>query len=132
MEENIRAEEKGWRRELRIDLPENSRMLRLTVPRSIGLEKAWVNGELALDVSIESKYEHSVNSLELVYPGAGPITVGLHTTGPEAFSIAAVTWHDLPDVLVAPFMGGWPDDAQPFVYGPRAEKIQEFELGAAR
>ncbi len=45
--------------------------------------------------------------------------------------MAAVTWHELPGVLVAPFMGNWPDDARPFLYGPRAEKIQEFEFGAA-
>jgi hypothetical protein len=132
VEEGVRAEDKGWHRELRIDLPANSHMLRLTIPKSIGLEKAWVNGELALDLSIESKYERSVDSLELVYPGAGPVTVGLQTTGPEAFTIAAVSWYDLPDALVAPFMDDWPDDAQPFMYGPRAEKIQEFELGAAQ
>jgi hypothetical protein len=132
VEEGVRAEDKGWHRELRIDLPANSHMLRLTIPKSIGLEKAWVNGELALDLSIESKYERSVDSLELVYPGAGPVTVGLQTTGPEAFTIAAVSWYDLPDALVAPFMDDWPDDAQPFMYGPRAERIQEFELGAAK
>jgi hypothetical protein len=27
-------------------------------------------------------------------------------------------------------MGNWPDEAQPFAYGPRAENIQEFELSA--
>jgi len=25
-------------------------------------------------------------------------------------------------------MGNWPDDAQPYHYGRRAEKIQEFEI----
>ena len=40
----------------------------------------------------------------------------------------ATTWHDLPPVLVAPFMGNWPDEARPYLFGPRAELIQPFEL----
>jgi hypothetical protein len=45
-----------------------------------------------------------------------------------SFRMAAETWQELPGVLVAPFMGNWPDEAQPYYFGPRAQKIQEFEI----
>jgi hypothetical protein len=105
-------------------------LLRIAIPKELGLAKAWVNGELALDSSIETKHHRSADFLELVYPGDGPVKIELLTASAEAFTLAAVTWHDLPGDLVAPFMGNWPGDAQPFVYGPRAEKIQEFEFNA--
>jgi hypothetical protein len=124
-------EEGGWRREFEVTLPQGSRMLRLTIPKEIGLARAWVNGELALDNSIETKQERSADFLQLVYPGEGPVKVELLAASAEAFTLAAVTWHDLPSVLVAPFMGNWPDEAQPFLYGPRAEKIQQIEVAGA-
>jgi hypothetical protein len=123
-------EEGGWRREIEIKLPEGSRVLRLAIPKEIGLAKAWVNDELALDNSIDTKHKRAADFLQLVYPGNGPVRIRLLSASPEAFTLAAVTWHDLPGVLVAPFMGNWPGDAQPFLYGPRAEKIQEFEFNA--
>ena len=89
-----------------------------------------VNGVLALDNSIGTKQKSSVDSLQLVYPGGGPVKFELHSTSAESFTLAAVTWHDLPSVLIAPFMGNWPDEAQPYMYGPRAEKIQEFKLSS--
>jgi len=128
-EQLAQAAEDGWRRGLVVTLPARSRVLNLTIPKESGLEKAWVNGELALDTSIESKRRRSVHSLRLVYPGDEPVEIELLTVSGEAFTIAAVTWHDLPAVLVAPFMGNWPDDSQPAQFGPRAEKIQEFILG---
>jgi hypothetical protein len=123
-------EKSGWRREFEAHLPDGSRYLRLTIPKAIGLTKAWVNGELALDNSIETKHKSTVDTLQLIYPGGGPVKFELLSTSPAAFTLAAVTWHDLPSVLIAPFMGNWPDEAQPFAYGPRAENIQEFELSA--
>jgi hypothetical protein len=90
-----------------------------------------VNGELALDTEIETKNTRNVDTLQLVYPGNGPLKLELLTGSAEGFTMAAVTWHDLPGVLVAPFVGNWPDNARPFLYGPRAEKIQEFEFSAA-
>ncbi len=123
-------EKSGWRREFEAHLPDGSRFLRLTIPKEIGLTKAWVNGELALDNSIETKHKSTVDTLQLIYPGGGPVKFEFLSDSPEAFTLAAVTWHDLPSVLIAPFMGNWPDEAQPFAYGPRAENIQEFELSA--
>jgi hypothetical protein len=126
-----RKVEGGWSREFEAHLPDGSRVLRLAIPQETGLTKAWVNGELALDKSIETKHKSTIDSLQLVYPGGGPVKFEILTTSPEAFTLAAVTWHDLPSVLIAPFMGNWPDEAQPFALGPRAEKIQEFKLSAA-
>jgi hypothetical protein len=125
-------EKGGWRREFEIHLPVESRILRLAIPKEVGLTKAWVNGELALDKSIETKHKNTVDSLQLVYPGSGPVKFELLSTSPEAFTLAAVTWHELPSVLIAPFMGNWPDEAQPLQYGPRAENIQEFRLSAVK
>ncbi len=130
-EPSAAREENGWRRRFRIELPSRSRYLKLTFPRDIGLTHVWVDGELALDTAIPTKDKSTANTLELVYPGEGPLNIELLSGSGENFTMAAVTWHDLPGVLVAPFMGNWPDDAQPFLYGPRAEKIQEFEFNSA-
>ena len=52
---------------------------------------------------------------------------------PDPFQLELVSWHELPGVLVAPFMGNWPDDAQPNQFGQRAEKVQRVDVpGAAR
>jgi hypothetical protein len=126
-----RKEADGWHREFTIDLPPDSRLVKLAFPRHAGLSKAWVNGELALDTELESKRQPAVDTLQLVYPGSGPIELELLSASGESFTLAAVTWHDLPPVLAAPFMGNWPDDARPFLYGSRAEKIQEFTIGPA-
>lgn len=119
----------GWRRQFRIDVPPDSRRLRLTFPEEAGLTQAWVNGELALDTSIPSKHEYVNRTLTLVYPGEGPLNVELLTESEQALTMAAITWYDLPENLVAPFMSNWPSDAKPFLYGPRAEIIQEITLG---
>jgi hypothetical protein len=124
-----RKEPDGWHREFTVSLPPGSRFLKLAFPISAGLSKAWVNGELALDTELETKQKRPVDTLQLVYPGSGPVALELLTTSAESFTMAAVTWHDLPPVRVAPFLGNWPDDARPFLYGPRAEKIQEFAIG---
>ena len=69
----------------------------------------------------------------MLHPGTEPYRVELLTDAPDPFQIDVVSRHELPGVLVAPFMGNWPDDAQPKQYGKRAEKVQRVELpGAAR
>ena len=131
VEQTAEGEEGAWRREFRIDLPGQTPLLRLSFPKDAGISRAWVNGILALDKSIESKYRRDTDDLRLVYPGDGPVTVSLLTSSPGPFRFSAGTWHELPAVLVAPFMGNWPDDAQPFLLGPRAEKVQEFDAAPA-
>ncbi len=130
-EQSSRSEADGWRHSFTIGLPPNSPILSLAIPKSAALGKAWINGELALDKSIENKYKRDVDTLQVIYPGDTPLEMELLTSSADGFTLAAVTWHELPGVLVAPFMGNWPDDARPFLYGPRAEKIQEFEFGGA-
>lgn len=120
----------GWLREFEVILPEKSRVLQLAIPEEMGLAKAWVNGELAFDGSQEPRGTPPVDRLQLIYPGEGPLKVELLSASTGAFTLSAVTWHDLPSVLIAPFMGNWPDEAQPLYYGPRAEKIQEFDFPA--
>jgi hypothetical protein len=115
-------------RTLAIGLPENIPLFRLTLPLEAEISRAWVNEELALDTSIETKHSRHNYRLQLVYPKSGAVTLRLESRSSEGFDVAAVTWHPLPSILVTPFMGNWPDDAQPFLYGPRAEKIQEFTL----
>jgi hypothetical protein len=130
-DQRLSKEAGGWRRSFTIELPANSPILRLAIPKAAALSKAWINGELALDTAIETKYKREIDTLQVVYPGDAPMEINLLTGSSDAFKMAVVTWHELPGVLVAPFMGNWPDDAKPFLYGPRAEKIQEFEFGAA-
>lgn len=133
LDQAMRTEEGAWRREFKISLPAASPFLRLSIPGDAGLSKAWVNGELALDKSIDNRHKRkrAVDTLQLIYPGDGPFLIELLTDSDEEIVLAAVTWHELPDVLVAPFMGNWPDEAKPYHYGPRAEKIQEFSIKAA-
>ena len=118
----------GTRRQLSLNLPENSPYLRLNFPEELGLSKAWVNGVLAFDTGIESKHVRRFRGLRVIHPGSGPLNIELHTDSGAEHAMAAVTWHTLPGVLIAPFMGNWPDDAQPAHVGPRAEKIQELSL----
>jgi hypothetical protein len=124
----VHAVEGGWRRELVFEEPVGQGYLQLTLPLEIGLQRAWVNGVLALDTSIESKQQRRSLGLRVISPGAGPLKVELLTTSADGFTASAVTWHDLPGVLTAPFLGNWPDDARPAFFGPRAEKIQEFAV----
>jgi hypothetical protein len=120
----------GWRRSLRLEFPPGTRFLQLTFPEGSGLQKAWVAGLPALDTSLERKQKRKLPVVRLVYPPQGPLVIDLLTTNAAAFTAAVVTWHELPGVLTAPFMGNWPDDARPVIYGPRAEKIQQFEVPA--
>jgi hypothetical protein len=117
----------GNRYELVFDVPFDTPYMRLALPEDL-LNRAWVNGELAVDPELERKRDGRIDSIRLVHPGRGQIRVVLETTASAPFTVAAVTWHDLPSVLVAPFMGNWPDEAQPYHYGPRAELIQRFEI----
>jgi hypothetical protein len=131
LDETARLSEGSWIRGFRMEPPGPVPLLTLTVPQEAGLRRAWVNGVLALDATLETKRGKTPNTLRLIYPGAGPIRVELDTAEAGRLELAAVTWHQLPSVLVAPFMGTWPDEAKPFYYGPRAELVQEFELPAA-
>jgi len=127
----LKMEGEDWLRSFTINPPTGSKLMKLVIPGEAGLAKAWVNGVLALDTSIKSKNRRSVDTLKLVYPGDDPIRVELLTGSAEGFTMVAVTWQVLPATLVEPFMENWPEDARPFLYGPRAEKIQEFEFEPA-
>jgi len=126
------ADGEYWRRGLQFDLPPGQRYLQITVPGNAGLQRAWVNGLLALDSSIETKQKRNSTLIRLIHPPSGALQVEFLTSSPDALSLALVSWHDLPGVLTAPFLGYWPDDARPAFYGPRAEKIQAATLPAAR
>lgn len=116
----------GWTRTLTFEVPAGTPVLFLSIPLKSGLVQADVNGEAALDASLEG--ERKRHDLRVIHPGEGPVTVELITDRKDSFRMSVVTWQELPGVLVAPFMGNWPDEAQPYLYGPRAEKIQEFEI----
>ena len=126
--QRVQAEEGSVRRSFQLNLPPGTPFLQLSIPADGGLEKAWVNGLLALDSGIRSKHASRAQTLRLVYPGDGPIEIDLLTSNTGSLSMSATTWHKLPGILTAPFMGNWPADAQPFAYGPRAQKLQKIEL----
>jgi hypothetical protein len=121
----------AWRHRIELQLPDRTPFLQLVVSREIQLQKAWVDGQLALDTSLESKQDPPADFLRLVYPPATTVEIELLTAGPGAFTIPVITWHELPGVLTAPFMGNWPSEAQPLFYGPRAQKVQKITLGPA-
>jgi len=128
----VREDKEGYRRGLVFDVPAGHRLLQMTLPLDAGVQRAWVNGVLALDTSIPVKQERESMTLRVVYPEPGALQVDFLTESAEPLTAAVVSWHDLPGVLTAPFMGNWPDEARPAFFGPRAEKIQHFELPAAR
>ena len=117
-----------WRRTLELNIPEGSPVLFLTFPLDSGLRQVLVNGELALDASLETKQPREHYGLRIVNPPQRGVQVELIGGRATSFRMAAETWQELPGVLVAPFMGNWPDEAQPYYFGPRAQKIQEFEI----
>jgi len=128
LDQSLGEKEGGWLWEFTLEPPAGSPLLQLTFPEESGLLQVRVNGVLALDTSIETKRKRSDHTLRLVYPGATSLKIELLTETNTGFTADGLSWHKLPDVLVAPFTGYWPDDAQPFLYGPRAEKIQKFEF----
>lgn len=121
----------GWRYRLELSHPPGLRQVRITVADGAAVQAAWVNGIVALDPAIQSGREDGSRTLRLVHPPEGRVLIDLLAAAPEALRLSAVSWHELPDALTEPFMGDWPDDAQPFDFGPRAEKIQYFDLAAA-
>jgi hypothetical protein len=118
------------RRRLNLDVPAGIPFVQLILPRESQLEQAWVNGVLALDTTIENKHQRTVDRLAVIYPDAGTLSVELLTGSLDPVRVAAVTWHELPELLTAPFMGNWPEDSQPLFVGPRAIKVQRFDLTA--
>ena len=129
VEAEAAIEENGlWRRRLEVSLQANSPVLFLTLDGDAGLQQARVNGIVALDKDIVGKRKRALRGLRLVYPGDEPLVIELLTEAEGELDLAAATWHPLPGVLTAPFMGNWPDDAQPFLFGPRAELVQKFTL----
>lgn len=128
---SLRKEQDGWRRTLELQSPVEQRFVQISIPLEPGLQKAWVNGELALDTSLVTKQKRNYTTIRLINAGAGPFELELLTSTPDAFTAAIVTWHDLPGLLSAPFLGNWPDNARAAYYGPRAEKIQEIQVPGA-
>jgi hypothetical protein len=114
---------------LRFDLPAGTPMLEISIPLDAGLQSARVDGELALDTRLPTKNSKKRHRLQVIHPSAGPVRVDLETSSEQPFTIDVLTWHELPGLLVAPFAGNWPDEARPYLYGPRAEKHQSFEVG---
>ena len=129
--ESALPEGDGWRRRLELTYPKGSRFVQLSLPADIGLQSATVNGVLALDAAQRPPGKRKSDVLRLFHPPGTQATIELQTATPAAFTLAAVTWHDLPAFLTAPFMGNWPDSARPAHYPPRAEKIQRIEVPTA-
>jgi len=121
----------GHRFRFNVLLPFDTPLLQFALPLDAGLRRAWVDGELALDTQLRTKRSRTVYLLRLVSRARGPIALELETAGGGPFTLAATSWHDLPSVLTAPFLGNWPDEARACQFGPRAEKVQTFAIGAA-
>jgi len=124
----VRHEEGGWRHSFILHSQDRLKFLMLIFARESGLEKAWVDGQLALDTTLESKHQRRADSLRLVYPDKSSFEIQLLTRSQKTVSLAVVTWHQLPNVLVAPFLGNWPEDAQSAIFGSRARKVQRIDL----
>jgi hypothetical protein len=122
----------GWSRRLSLTYPAGAPFLQLALPADIGLQSASVNGVPALDTAERASGGRRDDVLRLIHLPGAQATIELRTATPAAFTLAAVTWHDLPGELTAPFMANWPATARPAHYPPRAEKIQHIEVPALR
>ncbi len=129
---SVRREEEGWSHSFVLRANERLEFLVLLIAKESGLEKAWVDGQLALDTSLESKHQRKADSLRLVNPDKDSFEIRLLTRSPDAIGLSVVNWHELPDVLVAPFKGNWPEDAQAAPFRSRARKVQRIELDAPK
>jgi hypothetical protein len=119
----------GRRYRLNLVLPFDTPLLQVTLPLDAGLREARVDGELALDTSLATKRPRKAHALRLVNARRGSVMLELETASNEPFTLSVLAWHDLPAVLTAPFLGNWPDEAKACQFGPRAEKVQTFEIG---
>jgi hypothetical protein len=128
----VQQETGGWRRSLELESAVEQSLVQISLPLDVGLQELRVNGELALDTALSTKQQRKTNTVRLINAGPGPFSLELLTTSAGPLKVAVLTWHDLPGVLTAPFLGNWPDNARAAYYGPRAEKIQEIEIPAAR
>lgn len=128
-EVDMRPEGAAWRRTLRIIPGAGVLALRLVIPGDVGLVKAWLNGQPALDTALRPDHEWRQYTLRLIYPGPGPLSVELLTASAAPFDLRVISRHPLPAALSAPFEDDWPDDARPAGLGPRAEKIQHLRIG---
>ena len=127
---SVRHKETGWSHRFVLHAHEGLEFLLVVIAKESLLDKAWVDGQLALDTSLESKHQRQDDSLRLVNPDKSSFEIRLLARSPDAISLAVVTWHELPKVLVAPFMRNWPENAQAVEYGPRARKVQHITLDA--
>ena len=127
---SVRREETGWSHRFVLLVPDGLEFLSLVVAKENKLEKVWVDGQLALDSSLETKHRRKADSLRLVNPDKSSFEIRLQTGSPKAISLSAVTWHPLPKELVTPYMSNWPEDAQETQFRSRARKIQRIELEA--
>ena len=128
---SVRRAEAGWSHTFVLHTHEKLEFLLMLIAKESGLEKAWVDGQLALDTTLESKHQRQFDSLRLVNPDKSSFEIRLLTRNPDAISLSVVTWHELPHVLVAPFMGNWPQDAQSVGVRPRARMVQQITLDAS-
>ncbi|MEJ2384457.1 MAG: M28 family peptidase [Xanthomonadales bacterium] len=121
----------GRRYRLNVVLPFDTPLLQFAFPPDSGLRRVWFDGELALDTALRTKRTRRVHTLRLVNPPRGSMVLELETASSDPFTVSALSWHALPAVLTAPFLGNWPDEARACKFGPRAEKVQTFEIGRA-
>jgi hypothetical protein len=99
---SVRKEETSWSHHFVLYTPERLQLLFMRFEQGSGVEKAWVDGQLALDTSIKSKNQRRVESLRLINPDKNTFEIRLLARSPDAISLSLVTWHPLPDVLIAP------------------------------
>ena len=125
---SVREEESSWSHTFVLHAPERLQLLLMIFSKENSVSKAWVDGQLALDTSLESKGQRQVNSLRLINADKTSFEIRMLTDNPETLNFSMVTWHPLPTELIEPYMTGWPENAQAVIYGPRARKVQQFTL----
>ena len=113
---------------LELAIPPDIELIAFRFPRSAGVSRAMVNGELALEVKGKPVEGHQV---AINHPPAGTLRIEYQSAAVPGFDVLMTTRHALPAEVSAPFHDDWPEDAQPAFRGPRALQEQRLQVGGS-
>jgi len=111
-----------------VSAPPDSERLVIAFPTSSEINKAYVNGVLAIDGNAETKRRVTSTFIAMPYPGPEEISVEVQFEGrlPEGFNVLARM--AFPESLWEEYRYTWPENTEPIFHGFRAEVVSGFRL----
>jgi hypothetical protein len=125
-----RPENGHWRHEFDLQPPKGNFRIQLVIPGAAELQAVYLDGQLALDSSRESKHSRTSHAIVLNNAGIRPFHLELVTDNGGPFQVKAASWFDFPVQLHSAYAGIWPGDARNFDSGSASVMIQQFGIGS--